>query len=1016
MKLLKQIETLFGSGTAGGVSDGQLLERFLERRDETAEAAFAALVDRHGAMVLRVCRRVLADEHDAEDAAQATFLVLARKAGSIGRRESVACWLHGVAIRVAARARLAAARRQARERRGGEIMAANQAVRSQSDCYEDIDRWIQLHTELDRLPESFRSPVVLCYLEGLSQEQAAAQLRCPLGTIQSRLARGRAKLRTRLGRTGVDPSAFLFGPAGGGQPFAAAPEAWSEATVRLALQFAHGKSLAITVGGASAALAEEVLRAIVLTKLKVALGTFCLAALLATGAATWARHEWKIATSPVPVIEAARLKVQPDPAPQQRELARPGLGKRTVRGIVRDEQGRPVAKAWVGSCVSATEDRWELVRPEWIRESAQPFRDGQGRVIPPGALGKYLDLREESGIWQPIQPADVRRHDPTRRISGTTPLDELFGHDWIFEAMAHGQSLYELRTGKAGWKMEWFPEPALRTDADGRFEVNFTMLPWRTAEELHFATPDFTRQAVHVIRSDHVAEPLSVTLRPARPVRARLVQTPVDRQSDYIAWDAFALDAPGGSPAYVEKIGGLGVIWADGPPGSPGTVVSSPEGTLRLEVRLAPGRYRIAFESEILAQVVDVVVPAGEGPLDLPDIQLETQAWVKMLGKPAAEIAATDLDGNPVRLTDYRDKVVLLRFWSTRGGDTATVKQNLEQMVGLIEIQKNSKRQPVVILALHDASVTTLPRYREALQPLRSKFGEELPIHFLLDHLPIGAGQGPYSLKPGEPGSGRTFDMYGIGPGSTLVIDRPGTISFALIPDEPLGSVRTYTIGQDGSLVRGDKEGKVEEGEKSIARSNSEKLIAALMDQFGLPKSHLNKPVDAAGVPSRKSKPMVLQGTVVGLDGRPVAGAVLTEDDDLERKNVATTGTDGGFRIITKETRDLFALTVTGHGVAAKRFSLWNVGAVGDLSAKLYPTFDATGLISRPLIVGPGAAVSGQVVRDHKPMPGVNVGLKYRESRRARHTWDPRPTNAAFSSFPTSCPKRISGSMRNSVH
>ena len=115
MKFLKQIETLFRTGTAGGLTDGQLLERFLERRDEDAEAAFAALVDRHGAMVLRVCRQVLRDETDAEDAAQATFLVLARRAGSISRRESVGCWLHGVALRVAANARTAAARRRTHE-------------------------------------------------------------------------------------------------------------------------------------------------------------------------------------------------------------------------------------------------------------------------------------------------------------------------------------------------------------------------------------------------------------------------------------------------------------------------------------------------------------------------------------------------------------------------------------------------------------------------------------------------------------------------------------------------------------------------------------------------------------------------------------------------------------------------------------------------------------------------------------------------------------------------------------
>ena len=190
MKLLKQIETLFHTGTAGGLTDGQLLERFVQRRDEAAEAAFAALVDRHGAMVLRVCRQVLGDEHDAQDASQATFLVLARRAGSIGRRESVASWLHGVALRVAARARLAGARRRARERRGGEIMAAGSCDRRRRGAGGTTRAGHLLHDELGRLPQSFREPLVLCYLEGLTQEQAAAQLRCPLGTVQSRLRTG----------------------------------------------------------------------------------------------------------------------------------------------------------------------------------------------------------------------------------------------------------------------------------------------------------------------------------------------------------------------------------------------------------------------------------------------------------------------------------------------------------------------------------------------------------------------------------------------------------------------------------------------------------------------------------------------------------------------------------------------------------------------------------------------------------------------------------------------------------
>ena len=136
MEFLKQIETLFSTGTAGGLTDGQLLERFLERRDD-AEAAFAALVDRHGGMVLRVCRQILRAEQDAEDAAQAAFLVLVRRASAINRRESIACWLHGVALRVAATARTAATRRRTRERRSAEMRTPGPVIDSDLGAIDD---------------------------------------------------------------------------------------------------------------------------------------------------------------------------------------------------------------------------------------------------------------------------------------------------------------------------------------------------------------------------------------------------------------------------------------------------------------------------------------------------------------------------------------------------------------------------------------------------------------------------------------------------------------------------------------------------------------------------------------------------------------------------------------------------------------------------------------------------------------------------------------------------------------
>ncbi len=185
----ESLRTLFGVGTLSGLTDGQLLERFARGRGlagpSDSEAAFAAIVERHGSMVLGVCRAVLGDRHDAEDACQATFLVLARSAGRIRRGDSVASWLYGVARRVALRARRQAARRRELERRRLAGMKAGEPA-----CSPPAEPWPELYEELDRLPQPFRAAVVLCDLEGHSYEQAAGLLHCPVGTLQSRLARG----------------------------------------------------------------------------------------------------------------------------------------------------------------------------------------------------------------------------------------------------------------------------------------------------------------------------------------------------------------------------------------------------------------------------------------------------------------------------------------------------------------------------------------------------------------------------------------------------------------------------------------------------------------------------------------------------------------------------------------------------------------------------------------------------------------------------------------------------------
>src|SRR5262245_16895784 len=178
-----------------GVKDSQLLERFLSVRDE---AAFTALVNRHGAMVLGTCQRVLNNRHDAEDAFQAAFLVLVRKGASVKPRERLANWLYGVAYRTALRARAMKAKRYAKENHARSLQRLEAPAESGLD-----DLLPLLDRELSCLPEKYRTPVVLCDLEGKSRKAAARQLGWPEGTLSCRLARARTLLAKRLARYGL---------------------------------------------------------------------------------------------------------------------------------------------------------------------------------------------------------------------------------------------------------------------------------------------------------------------------------------------------------------------------------------------------------------------------------------------------------------------------------------------------------------------------------------------------------------------------------------------------------------------------------------------------------------------------------------------------------------------------------------------------------------------------------------------------------------------------------------------
>ncbi len=258
-----QLKILSRLGVVGDLSDGQLLHGCLNARDGRAEVAFTALVERHGPMVLSVCRGILGNSHDVDDAFQATFLLLFRKAGSIRNADSVASWLHGVAVRVCGRARSDEFARKRRERRGAE-MRALMTDRDADRC----ESWPELHEEIALLPARYQEPLVLCCLEGLTTEAAARRLRCPQGTVLSRLSRARERLRTRLIRRGW-ASAPRLGDNGLPSETAPAsvPAPLLNGTVHLIMQLLEGQATTGLITAPVAALAEGVLRNMFWSKL-----------------------------------------------------------------------------------------------------------------------------------------------------------------------------------------------------------------------------------------------------------------------------------------------------------------------------------------------------------------------------------------------------------------------------------------------------------------------------------------------------------------------------------------------------------------------------------------------------------------------------------------------------------------------------------------------------------------------------------------------------------------------------
>jgi RNA polymerase sigma factor (sigma-70 family) len=386
----------------GERTDAQLLEGFISQRDEIA---FAALVRRHGPMVLGVCRRLLNHAQDAEDAFQATFLVLVRRAASVLPREMVGNWLYGVAYRTALEAKTAAAKRRVKER----------AMRPKAAFEEDA--WAELKPvldfELSRLPDKYRVPIVLCDLEGKTRKEAARQLGWPEGTVAGRLARARVLLANRLTKRGLALST------------AAVPATLVMTTVRAATGIAAGQAAA---GGyvsvQVAALIEGVMKVMLVNKLKNVTAFLAILSLIGLGVGSAAYQS--IAAEPAPTAASPAFNAAPAPAedakpsdrvelpkdfPPQQALAKVDKeGQITVKNQVNTYKVVTTPGPGPGQTTAAMVPETSIIATNY-KSDEYSAHDVKGKKIEPKDLAKRLEkeaLVLTSNSGKPVDPLHLR--------------------------------------------------------------------------------------------------------------------------------------------------------------------------------------------------------------------------------------------------------------------------------------------------------------------------------------------------------------------------------------------------------------------------------------------------------------------------------------------------------------------------------------------------------------------------------------------------------------------------------
>jgi RNA polymerase sigma factor (sigma-70 family) len=455
-ELLQHLHRLAVESSTAEVTDAELVEGFARRHDEVA---FAALVRRHGPMVLGVCRRLLASSHDAEDAFQATFLVLTRKAGRLRRRSAVGSWLYGVAYRVALRCRASRARRRAHE---GQL-----AQKPAPDLLGELsarEAQTVLDQELHRMPDKLRAPLELCGLEGMARPEAARQLGWSLSLLKSRLEAARRHLRGRLTRRGLALPAALSAALLAEAAAGSIPDALVETTVRAARAFVVGRLPTVpTPGSPAAALAEDALQAMATARLKTG-AALVLALLLAAGISLFvAAHLPGATVEAAAVLPAMVLDQGPGPQVHAVREEPPGLVAVHARdwpqwrGPNRDGvvHGVTVPKQWPRTLT----EEWQVhvgegyASPVLVGDRIYVFtRQKDDEVMLCLALATGKELWRSESYPAPWQPGPGAPGDKKPRATPTVAGGRVFtlGASGIL-------SCFDATTGKLHWRKDTRP-------------------------------------------------------------------------------------------------------------------------------------------------------------------------------------------------------------------------------------------------------------------------------------------------------------------------------------------------------------------------------------------------------------------------------------------------------------------------------------------------------------------------------------------------------------------------------